>query len=233
MPIKKSKKQRHYFANKCPYSQSYVFSSSHVWMWELDHKEGWVPKNWWFWTVVLEKTLESPLDWKEIKLVNPKGNQSWIFIGRIDAEAEAPILWPPHVKSRLIRKDPDAGRDWGQEKKGMTEDEMAGWHHWLDGHESEWTPGVCDGQGGLACCYSWGRKESDKTERLNWTDAGKDWGQEEKGTTKVKMVGWYHRLNGQEFEQAPGDDEGQGSLACCSPWGRKESDTTEQLNNNA
>ena len=118
-------------------------------MWELDCEEGWAPKNWCFWTVVLEKTLESLLDCKEIQLVHPKGDQSWVFFGRNDAEAETPILWPPHAKSWLIGKDPDAGRDWGQEK-GTTEDEMAGWHHWLDGHESMWTPGVGDGQGGLA-----------------------------------------------------------------------------------
>ena len=115
------------------YSQSYGFSSSHVWMWELNHKESWAPKKWCFWTVVLEKTLESPLDCKEIQPVNPKGNQSWIFIGRIDAEAETPILWPPDAKNWLIRKAPDAGKDWRQEEKGMTEDEMVGWHHRFDG----------------------------------------------------------------------------------------------------
>ena len=162
------KKQKHYFANKGPYSQGYCFSSSHVWMWELDHKEGWGPKNWCFWTVVLEKIPESPLDCKEIQSVNPKGNQSWIFIGRTDAEAETPKLWPPDAKSWLIKKDPDAGKDWRQEK----------------------------------------------------------------GTTKDEMVGWHHQLNGLEFEQAPGDDEGQGSLVCWSPCGCKETDTTEQLNNN-
>ena len=150
--------------------QSYGFSSSHVWMWELDHKESWAPKNWCFWTVVLEKTLESPLVCKEIKLVHPKGNQSWIFIGRTDAKAETPIFWPPHARSWLIWKDPDAGRGWGHEEKGTTEDEMAGWHHRLNGHEFEWTPGVVDGQGGLACCNSWGCKESDMSERLNWTE---------------------------------------------------------------
>ena len=117
------------------YSQSYGFSSGHLWMWELDSKERWAPKTWCFWTVVLEKTLERPLDCKEIQPVHPKGDQSWVFIGRTDAEAETPILWPPHVKSRLIWKDSDAGTDWGQEEKGMTEDEMAGWHHRLDGHE--------------------------------------------------------------------------------------------------
>ena len=130
-------------------------------------KESWAPKNWCFWTVVLEKTLESPLDCKEIKLINTKGNQSRIFIGRTDAEAETPILWPPHVKSWLIGKDPDAGRDWGQEEKGVTEDEMVGWHHRLNGHGFGWTPGVGDGQGGLACCGSWGHKELDTTEQLN------------------------------------------------------------------
>ena len=140
-------------------------------MWELDYKEGWAPKNWCFWTVVLEKTLGSPLDCKEIQPVHPKGDQSWMFIGGTDVEAQTPILWPPDVKSWLIWKDPDAGKDWGQEDKGMTEDEMVGWHHRLDGHGFAWTLGVGDGQGGLACCGSWGRKESDTTERLNWTDS--------------------------------------------------------------
>ena len=149
--------------------QSYGFSSGLLWI------ESWTvkklsAKNWCFWTVVLEKTLESPLDCREIQSVHPKGYQSWVFIGRTDAKAETPVLWPPHVKSWLIGKDSDAGRDWGQEEKGMTEDEMAGWHHWLDGCESEWTPGVGDGQGGLACCDSWGPKESDTTERLNWSE---------------------------------------------------------------
>ena len=125
------------FANKHPSSQSCGFSSSHVWMWELDYKESWAPKNWCFWTVVLEKTLQSPLDSTEIQLVHPKGNQSWIFIGRTDGEAEALILWPPDVKNWLIWKDPDAGKDWRQEENGTTEDEMVGWHHRLDGHEFE------------------------------------------------------------------------------------------------
>ena len=162
------KKQRHHFANKGLYSQSYGFSSTHIQIWELDHKEGWAPKNWCFRTVVLEKTLESPLDYKEIKPASPKGNQPWIFIGRTNGETEAPILWPPHAKSQFIGKDLDAVQDWGQEK----------------------------------------------------------------GTTEDEMVGWPHQLNGHEFEQAPGDSEGRGNLACCSPWDRKESDTTEQLNNN-
>ena len=168
-PRQPVRKQRHYFANKGPSSQSYGFSSSHVWMWELDYKESWVTKNWWFWIVVLEKTLESPLDCKEIKLVNPKGNQSWIFIGRTDAEAETPILWPPDAKNWLIGKDLDAEKDWRQEEKGMTEVEMVGWHHWLNGHEFEQAPGVVDGQGSLPCCSPWGRKELDTTEQLNWT----------------------------------------------------------------
>ena len=139
-------------------------------MWELGYKENWVPKNWCFWTVVLEKTLESPLDCKEIKPVDPKGNQSWIFIGRTDAEAETPIIWPPDEKNRLIGKDPDAGKDWRHKEKGKTEDEMVGWHHWLNGHEFEQALGVGDRQGSLACCSPWGCKELDMTEQLNWTD---------------------------------------------------------------
>ena len=133
-------------------------------------QESWAPKNWCFWTVVLEKTLESSLDCKEIQPVNSEGDQLWDFFGRNDAKAETPVLWSPHVKSWLTGKDSYAGRDWGQEEKGTTEDEMAGWQHWLDGCESEWTPGVGDGRGGLACCNSWGRKESDTPERLNWTE---------------------------------------------------------------
>ena len=127
------------------------FSSNHVWMWELDHEEGWAPNNWCFWTVVLEKTLESPLDCKEIKPVHPK-DQSWIFIRKADAEAEAPVLWAPDIKSRLIGKDPDAEKDWRQEEKGMTEDEMVGWHHRLNGHEFEQTLIDSKGQGSLSCC---------------------------------------------------------------------------------
>ena len=142
--------KRYYFANKGPSSQGYGFPSSHVWMWGLDYKESWAPKNWCFLTVVLEKTLESPLDCKEIQPVHSKGDQSWVFIGRTDVEAETPILWPPDAKSLLIWKDPDAGKDWGQKEKGMIEDEMVGWHHWLNGHGFGWTPGVGDGQGGLA-----------------------------------------------------------------------------------
>ena len=131
------KKQRHYFVNKGPSSQGYGFSSGHVWMWELDYKESWEPKNWCFWTVVLEKTLESPLDCKENQPVHPKRNQPWIFIGRTDTEAKTPIPWPLDVKNWLIWKDPDAGKDWRWEEKGRTEDEMVEWHHQLNGHESE------------------------------------------------------------------------------------------------
>ena len=133
---------------------------------ELNHKEDWVPKNWCFQIVVLEKTPNRPLDSKEIKLVNAKGNQPWMFTGRTEAEAEAPILWPPNAKSQLIGKDPDAGKDWGQEKRA-TEDEMVGWHHWLKGHDFEQTPGDNGGQRSLACCNPWGHKKSDTTEQLN------------------------------------------------------------------
>ena len=168
-PRQHIKKHRHYFANNGPSTQSYGFSSSRVWMWELDYKESWAPKNWWFWTVVLEKILESPLDCKEIQPVHPRGNQSWIFIGRTNAEAETPKVWPPDVKNWPIGKDPDAGKDWRQEEKRMTEKEIVGWHHWLDGHEFEQALGVGDGQGNLACCSPWGPKELDMTEWLNWT----------------------------------------------------------------
>ena len=152
------------------FCQWFPNSGSYVRMWELDYEENWEPKNWCFWTVVLEKTLESSLDCKEIQLVHSEGHQLWDFFGGNDAKAETPVLWPCHVKSWLTGKDSDAGRHWGQKEKGMTEDEMAGWHHWLNGRESEWTPGVGDGQGGLACCNSWGCKESDMTEKQNWTD---------------------------------------------------------------
>ena len=145
-------------------------------MWELDCEESWTLKlkNWCFWTVVLEKTLESPLDCKEIQSVHSEGDQSWDFFGRNDAKAETPILWPFHAKGWLIGKDPDAGRDWGQEEKGMTEDEMARWHYLLDGHKFKWTPGVGDGQGCLVCHNSWDSKELKQTERLNWLMVGKN-----------------------------------------------------------
>ena len=150
--------------------KSYDFSRSHVWMWELDYKESWALKNQCFWTVLLEKTLESPLDWKEVHPVHPKGNKSWISIGRTDAEAETPILWPLDVKNWLIEKDPDAGKDWRQEGKRMPEDKMVGWHHQLDGHGFKQAPEVGDGQKSLLCCRPWGRKDSVVTEWLNWTE---------------------------------------------------------------
>ena len=153
-----------YLIVKGPSSQGYGFSSSHVWMWELDYNESWAPKNWCFWTVVLEKTLESPLDCKEIQPVHPKEDQSWVFIGRTDVEAETPILWPPDGKSWLIWKDPDARKDRGQEEKGTTEDKMVGWHHQFNGHEFEQTSGDADGQGSLACYSPWGQ-----TWFSNWT----------------------------------------------------------------
>ena len=133
----------------------------------IGHKESWALKNWCFWIVVLEKTPESPLDCKKMQPVHPKGNQSWIFIGRTDSEAETPILWPPNVKNWVVWKDPNSGKDWRWEKKGTTEDEMVGWHHRLDGHGLGWTPGAGGGQGSLACRSHWGRKESDTTQRLN------------------------------------------------------------------
>ena len=139
-------------------------------MWELDHKESWAPKNWCFWTVVLEKTLKSHLGCKEIKPVILKGNQSWIFIGRTDAEAETPMLWPHDTKNWLIGKEPYAGKDWRQEEKGITDDETVGWHHWLDGHEFEQPLRVGDGQESLMCSSPWDHKELDMTERLNWSE---------------------------------------------------------------
>ena len=179
----KKKKQRYHLANKSSYSQSYGFSSAYVRLWELDYKESWVLKNWCFWTVVLEKTLESPLDCKEIKPVHPKGDQSLIFIARTDAEAEAPIFWPPDVKNWLTGQDPDAGKDWRQDEMGTTGDETVGWRHWLNGHESEQVPGVGDGSGSLVCCSPWGRKVGhDWASELNWTelkygiDTVSDWG---------------------------------------------------------
>ena len=138
-------------------------------MWELDHTETWAPKKWCLWTVISEKTLESPLDCKEIQPVNPKGNQSWISIGRTDTSAEAPILWSSDVKNCLIGKDPDAGQDWRREVKARTEDEMVWWHQWLDGHEFEQSLGTGEGQRSLACCSPWGHKESGTIEQLNWT----------------------------------------------------------------
>ena len=178
-------------------------------MWELDCEESWAPKNWCFWTVVLEKTLESPLDSKEIKPVNPKGNQSWIFIRKTDAEAETPVLWPPDVKSWLIRKDPHAGKDWRQEEKGMTEDKMVGRHHWLNGHEFVQAPGVVDGQGSLAAAVH-GVTESDTTE---WLNNNKGW-----STAPV----WGSRLWTRQTNQPPTG----WSLYYC--WSRQRDSSTKQ-----
>ena len=161
-PRQLNKKPRRDIVDKGLSSQSYGFSSSHVWMWELDHNEGWELKNWYFWTVALKYSWNT-LDSKEIKPVSP-GNQPWIFIGRIDAETEALIFWPPDIKSWLIENDPDSGIVcWQEERGGATEDEMVGWHHWLDGHEFEQIAGDSEGQGSLACCSWWGLKESDMT----------------------------------------------------------------------
>ena len=161
-------KSRHYFANKGPSSQGYGFSSSHVWMWELDYKESWALKNWCFWSMVLEKTLESPLDCKEIQPAHPKGDQSWVFIGRTDVEAETPILWPPDVKSWLIWKDPDAGKDWGRRGRQRM--------RWLVGITDSMDMGSGElwelvNERGLECCSSWGHKESDTAEQLNWIES--------------------------------------------------------------
>ena len=167
-PRQHIKKQRHYFANKGPSSQNYGFSSSHVWMWELDYKENWAPKNWCFSTVVMEKTLGSSLDCKEIQPVHLKGNQSCIFIGRTYAEAESLILWPPDAKNWLIGKDPDAGKDWREEEKGATEDKMVGWHHQLDGHESEQAPRVLMDR--EAWCAAVHGAAKSRTQLSNWTE---------------------------------------------------------------
>ena len=161
------KKQRHYFADKDPPTQSYGFSNSHVWMWDLDRKKSWAPKNWCFWTAVLEKTLERSLDCKEIPPVLPKGNQSWIFIGRTDVEIETLLLWPPDLKNWLIGKDPDAGKDWRQEEKGTTEDEMVWWHYQFNGHEFEQAPGVGDREAWYAAVH---RVAKGRTWLSNWTE---------------------------------------------------------------
>ena len=180
-------------------------------MWELDHKESWALKNWGFWTVALEKTLESPLNCKEIKPLNPEGHQPWIFSGRTDAEAEAPILWPLDVKSQLIRKDPDAGKDWRQEEKVMTEDKMVGWHHWLHGHEFEHALGDGEGQGDLECCGPWSRTELDRTEQLNnksrmrfWIQAGYElWSTlpiEARKEVRLKALKWCWPIRAKAYE---------------------------------
>ena len=170
-PRQHIKKQRHYFADKDPSSQGYSFSSSHVWMWELFYKESWVLKHWYFWTVVLEKTPESPVDSKETQPVNPKGNQSWIFIGK--TAAETPVLWQPDAKNWLIGTDPDAGKDWRQKEKGTPEDEVVGWHHQLDGRKFEQSSGVGDGQGSLVC-WVHGVTQIWSRQWLNWLTDWRD-----------------------------------------------------------
>ena len=171
------KKQRHCFADKGPSSQSFGFSSSHVWMWELDHKKAEHHRidafELWCWRKLLDVWCWSPLDGKEIQPVHPKVNQSWIFIGRTDAEAETPIFWTPDAKNWRMGKDLEAGNDWNREEKGMKEDKTVGWHHQHNGHEFEYAPGVGDGQGSLAYCSPWGHKKSDTTEQLNWTELNK------------------------------------------------------------
>ena len=170
----------------------YDFSSNHVWMWELDHKASWMLNNWCFWTVMLEKPLDNPLDFKEVQSVNPKGNQSWISIGRTDAEAEAPILWLHDGKNWLIGKDPEAEKDWRQEEKGTTENQMTGWFHRLNGYELEQAPGDGEGQESLACCSPWGCKESDMAEQLNGTDWLKEHYMDRKNVDKsnLRWVTW-------------------------------------------
>ena len=223
-------------------------------MWELDCEESWDPKNWCFWTVVLEKTLESPLDCKKIQLVHSKGDQSWVFIGRTDAEAETPICWPTDAKSWVIWKDPDVGKDWRQEEKGTTEAEMARWHHRLNGHEFEWTLGDGDGQGGLVCCNSWGCKELNTTEQLNWTELNSIFSRISfslKGNPVIcnnmdepRRHKWnkpitegqvhdctymrYLRVKPKEAGiSSTWESQGWGSLVGCRLWGRTESDATE------
>ena len=210
-PRQHIKKQRHCFANKGPSSQGYGFSRGHVWMGELDYKESWAWKNWCFWTVVLEKTLESPLDCKEIQPDHCKGEQSWIFIGRTDVEPETLILWPPDAKNWLIGKDPDAGKDWRQEETG----DNRGWEGWM-ASLTQWTwawvtPGVGDGQGGLACCNSWDHKESDTTEWLNWTERREAQDRSQRGGGRLSAL----QRNPAGVGEAPGEDGAcLGYLAC-------------------
>ena len=202
---------------------------------ELDCEESWVPKNWCFWTVVLEKTLESPLDRKEIQPVHSGGDQPWVSFGRNDAKPETPVLWPPHVKSWLIGKDSGVGRDWGQEEKGMTEDKMAGWHHWLNGHEFEWTPGDGDGQGGLRAVIHGVTKSwtwlSDRTKQLNHSVGG--FSCDSVGKELACSVGDLGSIPGlgRSPEAGKGYPPQYSGLenSMNSPWDRKESDMTEQL----
>ena len=213
-PRQHIKKQRHYFVNKGPPSQGYGFSSGHVWMWELDYKESQALKNWCLWTVVLEKTLESPLDCKEFQPVHPKENQSWVFIGRTDVEAETPVVWPPDVKNWLIWKDADAGKDWRQ-KKGTTEDEMVGWHQWLNGHEFGWTLGAGDGQEDLACVAHGVAKS--RTRLSNWTELKKYRTQDPSWRRQRHPIPVLRKSHGRR------------SLVGCSPWGLEELHTTKRL----
>ena len=200
-------------------------------MWGLEGEEGWALKDWCFWTVVLEKTLESPLDCKEFQPVHPKGNQSWVFIARTDAEAETPILWPPDVKSWVIQKDPDAGKDWKREEKGMTEDEMVGWHHRLNGHEFEQAPGVGDGQGSLMCCSPWNRRVAhDWVTELNWVvkNPPANSGDARQVQSLVGKIPQRRKWK-PTLVFLPGKYHGWSSLAGYSLWGCKESDATKQL----
>ena len=188
-------------------------------MWELDYRESWVPKNWCFCTVVLEETIESPLDCKEIQPVHPKGDQSWIFIRRTEAEAETPILWPPDAKNWLIWKDPDAGKDWRREEKGTTEDGMVGWHHQLNGHEFGETPGVGDRQEDLACCSPWGHEEWDMTEQLNWTELKKEKVTKDGGNNKLMRINAVESSHGklkQEWALIPALSSPPLLSCCCS-----------------
>ena len=195
----------------------------------VGYKESWAPKNWCFWTVVLDKTLEIPLDCREIKPVSPKGNQSWIFIGRTDAEAEAPVLWPPDVKNWLLGKGPDAGKDWRQEEKGTTEDEMFGWHHWLNGHDFEQALEVGDGQGSLVCYSPCGHEKSDTTERLNWTELPWTKVITYNAIYRLKNTYYYFALNNLR-NSCHTEQEYSVGILLSIPKILQESNTTEQLN---
>ena len=234
-PRQHIKKQRHYFANKGPSSQGYGFSSSHVWMWELDYKESWAPKNWYVWTVVLKKILESPLDSKEIQSVYPKGNQSWIFIGRTDAEAEMPVLWLPAVKNQLIWKDPDAGKDWGWEEKGMTEDGwMASMNQrtwiWVSSGSWQWTgkPGILQSVGSQRVRHDWVTELKVwiiyRTQHF-WWPSGKESTCQNRRRRRHGFDPWVRKILCRRKWQStlvllPGTSHGQRSLAGYSPWGR-------------